>query len=86
MAIASSLEKQNLEAHVDLCHQRYLVIEDKIDTIQKNQTELLSDIKSLREEITKSSATSTKVFVGATATIVSGLLGVIVVLLIAFVN
>jgi hypothetical protein len=57
--MATALEKKNLEAHVDLCQQRY-------ENIQAGNKSMI------------------KVIIGATGTIVAGLLSTIVVLLINF--
>ena len=35
MAGATDLEKENLEAHVDLCQQRYEQLEGRLDKIEK---------------------------------------------------
>ena len=32
----SRLERENLEAHVDLCAERYRVVEEKLDKNKKN--------------------------------------------------
>ena len=73
----SQLEKENLEAHVDLCAQRYEVLEGRLDKIEQK-------VERIHEDITSGNKAMMKVVLGATGTIVAGLLSTIVVLLISF--
>ena len=71
-----SLEKTNLEAHVDLCAERYHRLETRLDVIEKR----LDDVSS---KITSSHGSMVKVLVGSAATVIAGLLSTVVVLLIS---
>lgn len=71
---STKLEKESLEAHVDLCALRYeamdkrlTVVEEKIDIIHNNMKEGQQSL--------------IKVLIGAAGTIVAGLLSTIVVIL-----
>lgn len=77
MAKATSLEKENLEAHVDLCAQRYEVLEGRLTKIEQKVEHIHSDIQHGNKAMIK-------VLVGAAGTIVAGLLSTIVVILINF--
>ena len=77
MAKATELEKENLEAHVDLCAQRYEVLEGRHDKIEKK-------VEHNHSDITHGNKAMIKVLVGATGTIIAGLLSTIVVILINF--
>lgn len=81
----SELERTNLEAHVDLCQERYRVLEEKVNRLGDHLERLSNDITIMREESLKAHQSSNKMILGAAATIVSGLLGTIVVMLVAFV-
>jgi hypothetical protein len=77
IAETTNLEKQSLEAHVDLCAMRYMnldtrlsVLETKVDAIQK---EIIDGQKSMKTTM-----------ITATATIVSALVGVIITILMKF--
>lgn len=70
-----SLEKTNLEAHVDLCAERYHRLETRLEIIEKR----LDDVA---EKITAGNNSMIKVLVGSAATIIAGLLSTVVVLLI----
>ena len=73
----TDLEKQNLEAHVDLCEQRYKNLETRLTKIEEK-------VESIHEDIHSGNKSMVKVIIGATGTIVAGLLSTIVVLLLKF--
>ena len=73
----TELEKQNLEAHVDLCEQRYKNLETRLSKIEEK-------VESIHEDIHSGNKSMVKVIIGATGTIVAGLLSTIVVLLLKF--
>lgn len=75
--MATSLEKKNLEAHVDLCAQRYEVLEGRLTKIEQK-------VEAIHADISHGNKSLIKVIIGATGTIVAGLLSTIVVLLINF--
>ena len=75
--MATSLEKKNLEAHVDLCAQRYEVLEGRLTKIEQK-------VEAIHEDISHGNKSLIKVIIGATGTIVAGLLSTIVVLLVNF--
>jgi tetrahydromethanopterin S-methyltransferase subunit G len=77
MAKATNLEKSNLEAHVDLCQQRYEQLESRLTKIEQKVEDIHSDITAGQQSMTK-------VLIGATGTIVAGLLSTIVVILLQF--
>ena len=74
MARATSLERENLEAHVDLCEQRYNNLELRLSKIE-------TKVEHIHADITNGNKSMVKVIVGATGTIVAGLLSTIVVIL-----
>jgi len=74
MAVATNLEKENLEAHVDLCAQRYEVLEGRLTKIEEK-------VEHIHRDITSGQQSMTKVLIGASGTIVAGLLSTIVVIL-----
>lgn len=73
----TSLEKQSLEAHVDLCALRY-------EQLDKRLSMLETKVNDIHEDITDGQKSMTKVIIGAAGTIVAGLLSTIVVLLTSF--
>jgi len=77
MARATKLERESLEAHVDLCEQRYINLESRLGKIETKVEHIHADIQNGNKSMIR-------VVIGATGTIVAGLLSTIVVLLISF--
>ena len=73
----SQLEKENLEAHVDLCAQRYEVLEGRLTKIENK-------VEHIHNDIVHGNKAMIKVMIGAAGTVVAGLLSTIVVLLLNF--
>jgi hypothetical protein len=73
MAKATDLEKENLEAHVDLCQQRYENLESRLTKIE-------TKVDSIHKDVVEGQKSMTKVLIGAAGTIVAGLLSTIIVL------
>lgn len=68
------IERTNLEAHVDLCAQRYQSLDDRLTAIEGK----FGDLKKLIED---SHSSVTKVIIGTAGTVVTGVLSVLFVLL-----
>jgi len=73
----TQLERESLEAHVDLCEQRYKNLETRLTKIEQK-------VEDIHEDIQNGNKSMVKVIIGATGTIVAGLLSTIVVLLMKF--
>ena len=71
---ATDLEKQSLEAHVDLCALRYEQLDNRLTGLEEKVDKIHEDIKSGQQSMTK-------VLIGTAGTIVAGLLSTIVVIL-----
>lgn len=75
-ATTTDLEKQSLEAHVDLCALRYESLDKRMSKIEEKMDEIHKDV-------TDGNKSMVKVLIGTAGTIVAGLLSTIVVLLMA---
>jgi len=75
MARATDLEKQNLEAHVDLCEQRYNNLEKRLGGVEEK-------VQNIHDDLGKSHSSLIKVIIGTSGTIIAGLLSTVVVILI----
>ncbi len=75
MARATDLEKQNLEAHVDLCEQRYNNLEKRLGKVEEK-------VQHIHDDLGKSHSSLIKVIIGTSGTIIAGLLSTVVVILI----
>jgi hypothetical protein len=73
----TDIEKENLESHVELCALRYQNLETRLATIEVK-------VSTLATKIEDSHNSMSKVIIGATATIVSGLLATVVTILMKF--
>lgn len=73
----TDIEKENLESHVELCALRYQSLEQRLNIIEVK-------VENLGKSIADSNNSMQKVIIGATATIVGGLLSVVVTLLMKF--
>mgnify|MGYP005990978251 FL=1 len=82
MAITQSrLERENLEAHVDLCAERYRVLEEKLIRLESKVDSLADTMSSMVEKQASDKASNNKLVIGAAATVIAGLLSTVVLLL-----
>ena len=70
----TELEKQNLEAHVDLCSERYKGLHDRLSAIELR-------LGRMNEEMTAGHKSQTKTIIATAGTVVAGLLSTVVVIL-----
>ena len=75
--MTTEIEKANLEAHVELCAERYKHVESRLEIIE-------SKVGALAEKIEDSKSSMNKVIVGATSVIVVTLLATIFTIVIKF--
>jgi hypothetical protein len=68
------IERTNLEAHVDLCAQRYQSLDDRLTSIEGK----FGDLKKLIET---GHSSMTKVIIGTAGTMLTGIISLIIVLL-----
>ena len=68
------IEKDYLSAHVDLCAQRYQSLDDRLTKVEGKFTELQELIQSGHESMTK-------IMIGTAGTVLTGVLGLVVVVL-----
>ena len=70
MSTPTDIEKTNLEAHVELCAQRY-------DALERRLTSVEEKIISLQKTVSESSLNTTKVLIGSAVSIIVAILGLI---------
>jgi hypothetical protein len=73
----TNLERENLEAHVDLCAQRYQILEYRLGIIE-------AKVENIHQDIQKSNKSMSNVIISSAGTVVAGLLGLIVTLILKF--
>jgi len=70
----TDLEKQNLEAHVDLCSERYKGLHDRLSAIEIR-------LGKMNEDMIAGQKSSSKTIIATAGTVVAGLLSTVVVIL-----
>lgn len=70
----TDLEKQNLEAHVDLCSERYKGLHDRLTAIEVR-------LGKMNEDMLIGHKSQSKTLIATAGTVVAGLLSTIVVIL-----
>ena len=70
----TELEKTNLEAHVDLCSERYKGLHDRLSAIEQRLGKINDDMKTGHKS-------NSKTVIAAAGTVIAGLLSTMVVLL-----
>ena len=81
MAKPTEIEKQNLEAHVELCAVRYGSLENKLNNLEQRMDKLeihLVDIKnSLADRVAGSDKQTISIFTTMMGVVLAGLIGFI---------
>ena len=73
----TDLEKTNLEAHVDLCSERYKGLHDRLSAIEVR-------LGKMNEDMTTGHKSQSKTIIATAGTVVAGLLSTVVVILMKF--
>ena len=73
----TELEKTSLEAHVDLCAIRYQQLDNRLTSVEKKMIDIHEDMREGQTSLIK-------VLIGATSTIIAGLLSTVIVILMKF--
>ena len=73
-APTTNLEKESLEAHVDLCALRYGQLDERMSNLEEKVDHIHSDILEGQKSLTK-------VIIGTAGTVIAGVLGVVVTIL-----
>ena len=68
------IEKENLEAHVELCASRY-------ESLDKRLTSVEEKLNTLQVLIQTSQNSITRILIGTAGTVITGILGLVVVVL-----
>jgi hypothetical protein len=74
MSTPTQIEKENLEAHVELCAQRYDALENRLESVENK-------ISTLQNTIEKSSLNTIKILIGTAGTIIVAVLSLVGVII-----
>lgn len=80
---ASSIEKENLEAHVELCAERYRVLNIKLDSLENKVTLIESNLSDIKNSISDANDKHNKQLITIGTSLIVVLIGAIVTLLVA---
>lgn len=86
--MSTDIEKENLEAHVELCWERYRRLEEKVreieskvdrlaDELKEMRTEYLTEIKAMRQENQRENRSIKTAVISSSATVIVGFLGLL---------
>jgi hypothetical protein len=70
----TSLEKQSLEAHVDLCALRYQQLDTRLSSLEDK-------VATVHTDIVEGQKSLTKVIIGTAGTVIAGVLAIVVTIL-----
>ena len=70
----SDLEKESLEAHVELCALRYQQLDQRLSTLEEK-------VGTIHTDIIEGQKSMTKVIIGTAGTVIAGVLSIVVTLL-----
>jgi predicted nucleic acid-binding Zn-ribbon protein len=78
--VATAIERENLEAHVELCAERYAKLETKLEAVEKKVESLESHIIAIRESLAGSGDRQSKQIIAIGTAIISVLITGIITL------
>jgi hypothetical protein len=70
MSGTTEIEKKSLEAHVELCAQRYDALEQRMDSVE-------SKLSTLQHTVEKSSLHTIKILIGTAGTIIVAMISLV---------
>ena len=71
----TDLEKQSLEAHVDLCAIRYANLDQRLNSLE-------TKVDTMHKDIVDGQKSLSKVIIGTAGTVIAGVLSIVVTILI----
>ena len=77
----SEIEKKSLEAHVELCAERYNALEDKMEIMTANISHLCELVQEVKSSVTKMSEKNTDRLIGWGIAIIGFLGGSVIYLI-----
>lgn len=84
--MATAIEKENLEAHVELCAERYAKLETKLETVEKKVEALEEHIIAIKETLAGAGEKQSKQIIAIGTAIISVLITGIITLTVHFIN
>lgn len=86
MSAPTDIEKTNLEAHVELCAERYAALEQKLDSLDERLDKVESHVVEIKESINHKTGGINKTLFTAAMTIIGVMFTAIITLLIKLIS
>ena len=86
MSKTTDIEKQNLEAHVELCAERYNQLNQKLDNLDKRLTAVEDHLVAIRDSITNKTGGIDKQLITIGTTVLGVLATAVIGLLVHLIN
>jgi chromosome segregation ATPase len=74
-AMATDIEKENLEAHVELCAERYKNLDTKLNSLDDRMSRVEELIVSIKETLASAPESSNKTIITIGTTLMGALIG-----------
>jgi multidrug resistance efflux pump len=81
---ASDIERENLEAHVELCAERYRQLNNKLDTLDSKVTAMEAMVLDIKESLQRDKNTKSNAVLGFLVSLVLLLGGTILTMVTTF--
>ena len=82
MSKTTAIEKENLEAHVELCAERYKNLDDKLQSLDTRMGKIEQLITEIKTALATAPNESNKTIIAIGATVVGAMIGGIVTLIV----
>ena len=80
--MSTEIEKKSLEAHVELCAERYKNLDEKLQTLDSRLGKLETLIVEIKQAISSVPNESNKTIIGIGTTILGAMVGAIITLIV----
>jgi len=80
--MSTEIERKSLEAHVELCAERYKNLDDRLQSLDSRMSRIEHLIVEVKESIAATPDKSNKVIIGIGTTVLGGLIGAVITLII----
>jgi len=84
--MSTDIEKENLEAHVELCAERYKQLETKLSDLDERMTKVERHLVEIKDSISNKSGDTTKTIITIGTTVIGAMFAAIITLLINLVQ
>ena len=79
--LARDIEKENLEAHVELCAERYRRLEEKLENVETKMGSVSSDLSGLHTTMSQDNKIIIKTLIATAGTIIVALVSAVAAVL-----